>query len=217
MALPMPLAAIGLPVPESPVFPALRHATVPNLITSLSGVLGVSGLMLVVHGHLAAALGCILLAIPCDILDGWAARKLGQASSFGAELDSLADATSFCVLPAVVAASVGPGGPLGHVAAVAFALAGLWRLAYFKEAGLVTLKGRPAFVGMPTPYAAAVLLVLTVAVRTWPTTLPGPTLTIACGLLAAWMVHRAPFPKGGWAYRLMWLLLPVAAALTVWH
>lgn len=197
-------------------FPALQHLSVPNLITSASAALGLSGLAFMVHGDVRAAVTCALLAIPCDMLDGWAARKLNQSSSFGAELDSLADATSFCVLPAIIAASLGDTGVVGHGLAVLYALAGLWRLAHFKEAGLVTFRGRPAFTGMPTPYAAAVLLMIIVALRLWPVMVPQAVLPVGCGLLAAWMVHGSPFPKGGWAYRLMWLLLPLAGGLLWW-
>jgi phosphatidylglycerophosphate synthase len=41
------------------------------------------------HGYLAA--GAMLLALVTDLLDGRVARKLGQASPFGATLDSVVD------------------------------------------------------------------------------------------------------------------------------
>ena len=43
------------------------------------------------------------LAMFCDVLDGWAARKLGVAGPMGVQLDSLADVVTGGVAPAIVA------------------------------------------------------------------------------------------------------------------
>src|SRR6476646_4895242 len=48
------------------------------------------------------AAGLIFLAMVFDMLDGRAARWAKQTSQFGAELDSLCDAISFGVAPAVI-------------------------------------------------------------------------------------------------------------------
>src|SRR5436190_3395523 len=45
----------------------------------------------------------IFVGMICDVLDGRVARLTGMASSFGAELDSLADMITFGVAPAVLA------------------------------------------------------------------------------------------------------------------
>ncbi|MEC8369103.1 MAG: CDP-alcohol phosphatidyltransferase family protein, partial [Bacteroidota bacterium] len=43
------------------------------------------------------------LAMFCDVLDGWSARKLGVAGQMGVQLDSLADVVTGGVAPAMVA------------------------------------------------------------------------------------------------------------------
>ncbi len=42
-------------------------------------------------GHVSLALGLLALAAVSDVLDGWVARRLGQATSVGALVDGVAD------------------------------------------------------------------------------------------------------------------------------
>jgi CDP-diacylglycerol--serine O-phosphatidyltransferase len=197
------------------LFPPLARLTAPNLITSASVVSGTAGILLAGSGNVRGALTCGLLAIPLDLLDGWVARRLGLTSDFGAALDSLADATSFCLLPAAVLATVCDK-PAGWAAALGYALCGLWRLAHFHEAGLIQFRGREAFVGMPTPYAAALFCLAAVSAVVWPGGWAERGLPLTAICLGLMMIAGAPFPKGGWHYRLMWVLLP-AAMLALWR
>src|SRR5688572_24251937 len=48
----------------------------------------------------------VFIGMICDVLDGRVARLTGAASTFGAELDSLADVVTFGVTPALLAKSV---------------------------------------------------------------------------------------------------------------
>ncbi|HEY9856025.1 MAG TPA: CDP-alcohol phosphatidyltransferase family protein [Stenomitos sp.] len=197
-------------------FPPLAHVNPPNLVTSTSVALAFWGLMLLSTGRPEGALLCGLLTIPCDLVDGALARRLGLQSSFGAALDSLADAVSFCLLPAAVAHGVGLSAGFQQGLLLLYVLAGVWRLAHFEAAGLIQWRGRPAFVGVPTPYAASVLYLLAcLALR-----VPGePTrflLTVGVLLLALAMVSGLPFRKGGWHYHVMWALLPLGAVVACW-
>jgi CDP-diacylglycerol--glycerol-3-phosphate 3-phosphatidyltransferase len=64
----------------------------PNLITASRGALGpVCAWLVVVHGANRWAFWVFLLAICTDLLDGWAARRLGAISSTGKWLDGLSD------------------------------------------------------------------------------------------------------------------------------
>ncbi len=76
--------------------------TVPNLITLLNLVCGVFGIALMIQERTVEASMLIVLAGVMDVLDGWVARKLGQTSSIGKDLDSLADLVSFGVLPGLL-------------------------------------------------------------------------------------------------------------------
>lgn len=79
---------------------------IPNLITCLNATSGSVAVLLAFHGHLSAAAVAILLAMIFDFFDGFAARLLHVASPLGKELDSLADAISFGLAPAVLAHSL---------------------------------------------------------------------------------------------------------------
>ena len=68
----------------------LRH--VPNLITASRGALGpVCAWWVVAYGAHHAAFWLFLFAICTDLLDGFAARRLGATSSTGKWLDGLSD------------------------------------------------------------------------------------------------------------------------------
>lgn len=203
----------GSPVRANGWFPPLRHVNPPNLVTSASVALGFGGILLMSHGRPELAMLCALLTLPCDLLDGLLARKLGLQSSFGAALDSLADAISFCLLPAVLAHGLGMRHPLHLLLLFAYVLAGIWRLAHFEQAGLVQWRGRPAFQGVPTPYAASLVFLIACAVLRWPGALTEMVLACGMGLLALGMVSSLPFPKGGWHYHVMWALLPIGLLL----
>lgn len=75
---------------------------IPNTITSLNLLCGVSGVLCCVHGNVAAAFYFMLAAAVFDFCDGLAARMLGAYSDMGKELDSISDVVSFGVLPAVM-------------------------------------------------------------------------------------------------------------------
>src|SRR5690606_5370424 len=111
--------------------PPLEHLNWPNLITSLSIILGLCGILLAASGDVRGALLCGICAIPCDLLDGLVARKLGQFSPIGGVLDSFADIVSFCLLPAVLGHAIGITGVAGYALSIAYVLAGIWRLAHF--------------------------------------------------------------------------------------
>ncbi|MCU0241575.1 MAG: CDP-diacylglycerol--serine O-phosphatidyltransferase [Vicinamibacteria bacterium] len=96
----------------------------------------------------------IMGAIVLDVLDGRIARMTGTASDFGAELDSLADAVSFGVAPAMLVYTWGfsPVAPAGWLVAFLFTMSGVLRLARFN----VQRKSHDKrfFVGLPIPGAA---------------------------------------------------------------
>ena len=120
------------------------------MITSGSVFCGVASLVMTYRGNLIPAAALICFAVFFDIMDGRVARSLGGSSSFGEELDSLADAISFGVAPAFlmyVAYIDVQGGVFGVFAASFFALCGVLRLARFN----VTHVPAGPFQGLPIP------------------------------------------------------------------
>ena len=63
----------------------------PNALTLSRPALGAVAWGLIAYEKYAAALGVFLVAALTDALDGWLARKLGQASAIGRALDPLVD------------------------------------------------------------------------------------------------------------------------------
>jgi CDP-diacylglycerol--serine O-phosphatidyltransferase len=97
----------GYPVARRPGFRRLRNglplrAVAPNAVTALALCSGLSGVRFAIGGQWQAAVTMILVAGVLDGLDGRVARMLHGESRFGAELDSLSDAISFGVAPALI-------------------------------------------------------------------------------------------------------------------
>lgn len=193
------------------LFPVVAHAGLANVITATGALLGLAGILLAARGAAFAAIACGALALPCDVLDGWVARRTGTTSAFGAQLDTLADATSFAVLPAATALALGvPAWVL--VPAASYAMAGLLRLARFGVVGLSSAGGVDRFEGMPSSVSAG-LFQTAAAVGAW---LPAPAraalLATAYATLALLMISSVPFPKRGLLARAMWGIVPLAVA-----
>lgn len=134
------------------------RALVPNAITAAALCVGLTGIRFAIAGDFEKSVLAVILAGLLDGIDGRAARLLKAQSRFGAELDSLADAISFGVAPALIVYlwTLQYLPSLGWIAALAFAICCVLRLARFnaridlpdqphKMAGFLT--GVPAPVG----------------------------------------------------------------------
>ncbi len=156
-------------------------AALPNLLTlgnAFCGLLAISkaidALVLssensaLFYGKLETACWLILLGMVFDALDGRVARMTGGASQFGAELDSFSDALTFGCAPALLAKVLlehegpiqgFPGHPRLHfLAAAAFALMAILRLARFNLEIAPSERAHRQFRGLPSPAAAGVVV-----------------------------------------------------------
>ena len=97
----------------------------------------------------------VYLAMLFDMLDGRAARWAKQTSEFGAQLDSLCDAISFGVAPAMILVRFSPAfhPRLLWVIAVLFVVCAILRLARF-NVETDEEDTHEAFSGLPSPAAA---------------------------------------------------------------
>ncbi|HLP12452.1 MAG TPA: CDP-alcohol phosphatidyltransferase family protein [Flavobacteriales bacterium] len=77
-------------------------AFIPNLFTLGNLFCGCLGIIYAFNNRLDAAFYMVLLAAFLDFFDGFFARLLNVSGELGKQLDSLADAVSFGVLPAIV-------------------------------------------------------------------------------------------------------------------
>ena len=71
----------------------------PSIITLANLFLGFLSILYIQFGEYIFACHLILIAALLDSFDGKLARKIGVTSSFGKEIDSLADVVSFCLAP----------------------------------------------------------------------------------------------------------------------
>ena len=124
---------------------------VPNLLSLLNGLFGGVAIWLISGGvaHLETATTVLLLgSIPCDMLDGFAARKLDAKSAIGADLDSLADIVSFGVAPALMTvAALSRAGFFFPPLALLIIPFSVYRLAKFNHDD----RQKESFLGLPTP------------------------------------------------------------------
>jgi CDP-diacylglycerol--serine O-phosphatidyltransferase len=167
------------------------------------------------------AAAAVMLAFVFDGLDGWAARKVGVSGELGVQLDSLADAITFGVVPGfmwmqlAMWMNTGYSWPALPVLGWAVTLASVYRLARFNS----DMKDYPGFLGMPTPANTAFVLGLLYAADSGLLPLhPGVYLAAL-----AWSVYslNAPFTvaslkdlPSGWlprGFRLAWLAISLAA------
>ncbi len=140
----------------------LKHTgavTVPSLFTLGNLACGFFSILAASKGNFAQAGWLILFAMVFDMFDGRIARMLGGESSFGVEMDSLADAVSFCAAPAFLmyffVLHLQPlwGAPIACV----YTCFGVLRLAKFNAMAYAGEGSKKYFSGLPTPAAAAIL------------------------------------------------------------
>lgn len=131
----------------------------PFFFTFANAALGLLSILQALEASYVTAAYCILLAAFMDSCDGRIARALGLTSTIGMELDSLCDAISFCLAPAVLlySFSLHEFGMLGLAAVTLYLCAGLFRLARFNT---MSDCYQGFFLGLPTPIAAFVLICL---------------------------------------------------------
>lgn len=181
-----------------------------NACTLASLMLGINAIFVAMQGEVRIAALLLIACVAFDGLDGALARKLGVASPFGAQMDSLADMCSFgLAAPMVVYASLAGSvpKPAAALACALVAACAAIRLARFN----VSPKDGRFFCGVPTTMAAMVLALAVVI------DLPVPAVVQVAGvaLLAFAMVSSFPYAKLARLVKLPpWLwLAPVIGAL----
>lgn len=135
----------------------------PNAITALALCSGLTAIRFAIAGDWEAAVLMIMLAGVLDGIDGRVARALRGESRFGAELDSLSDAISFGVSPALIVYlwSLQNVPRLGWIAALVYAVFCALRLARFNaqiDVAVQPHKSAGFLTGVPAPAGAGLAL-----------------------------------------------------------
>lgn len=133
----------------------------------------------------------IIFAAILDTLDGRIARLTKTSSDFGKELDSLADAISFGVVPSIILYnySLKEMGRAGILLTFLYLTCGIIRLARFNT--LLPNISKAYFVGLPIP-ASASFIALSLILE-----VPGNSfiLPVAVLVLSYLMVSTLPYPS----------------------
>ncbi len=177
--------------PRRPVRGIPLRAVVPNAITALALCSGLSGVRFAIAGEWERAVTMILIAGVLDGLDGRVARMLRGESRFGAELDSLADAISFGVAPALILYlwSLQFAPRIGWICVLMLAVFCALRLARFNaqiDADEQPRKSAGYLTGVPAP-AGAGLALLPLFVWLW----SEEPIARAAWLVAPWTAAMA--------------------------
>jgi CDP-diacylglycerol--serine O-phosphatidyltransferase len=134
-------------------------SVIPHVFTFVNAFFGFLAIIFCIESQVMAAAYCIVCATVMDGIDGRLARAFKTVSVFGKELDSLCDAVSFCVAPAVLVYCFSPQVvPIFTVVIVGLYLAaGLFRLARFNTVATSTSS---FFRGLPVTVAAFCIALL---------------------------------------------------------
>lgn len=176
----------------------------PSTFTLGNLFFGVWAIVAAYNRNFVAAAWYVVFAAVLDMLDGRIARLSKTGTRFGAELDSLVDAISFGVAPAMIMyfLEFSTAGRFAWVICYAYVVGAVLRLARYN----VQTHGKPEggnwFTGLPSPAAAMTL-------ATWypfsqttfyrdvlaPMNLPQPGLTVLIVLAAVLMVSNVKYPR----------------------
>jgi CDP-diacylglycerol--serine O-phosphatidyltransferase len=187
---------------------------VANGCTVASLLLGMSAVFFGLAGEFRFAAVALLACVVLDGFDGGLARRFGVASPFGAQMDSLADLSSFGVATAIVVYQwlvfEGAHPAAAGASCALIAVCAAIRLARFN----VSPKDGRYFCGVPTTMTAAVLAI---------NILVGPDLPVyvqvgAVAVYALAMVTSFPYAKLVRVLHLppwMWIVPAVGAYISV--
>jgi CDP-diacylglycerol---serine O-phosphatidyltransferase len=195
----------------TPVRPKLQRGViiVPSALTLGNLFFGVWAIVSATRGEYERAAWLIVFAAIADTLDGRVARVTRTGSRFGEELDSLVDAISFGVAPALIIFHLFLiDGAWGWIAAFFYVSSAVVRLARFnvEQAG----HAKVSFHGLPSPAAGLTLATFYPFSQTplfdaylgairWPEFMIG--LMIVLGLLMMSHVLYPVLPKFGFRTR----------------
>ena len=129
----------------------------PNAFTAAALCSAFYGIIQAMNGQFATAALAVFLSMILDGMDGRVARLTHTQSEFGVQMDSLADAVSFGIAPALIVYEYALSGlgKLGWATAFIYALCAILRLARFNcNVGVVS---KNYFQGLPSPAAAALV------------------------------------------------------------
>ncbi|MFA6923232.1 MAG: CDP-diacylglycerol--serine O-phosphatidyltransferase [Bacteroidales bacterium] len=136
---------------------------IANAVTCINIVCGCFAVISLINRELWMASYFVYLAMVFDFIDGFVARALNAKSEFGKQLDSLADAISFGLVPGIlmyrlifISISIGNINISPYFSCFGFIITvfSLLRLAKFN----LDIRQKEYFIGLPTPASALFIM-----------------------------------------------------------
>ncbi len=135
------------------------------LLTYVGIAFAVIGICMAFRDELAISMVCLIIAGFCDMTDGTVARSFKNRTedekTFGIQMDSLADAASFVILPVAISLGMGNDDAVSMAIYVLYVLAGLIRLGYFNV--LASKSEIKYYTGLPVTVASLVFPLIWIA------------------------------------------------------
>lgn len=141
-----------------------RH--IPNTLTLLNLLSGTVGIIFVLDGNIYSGAYFVLISAALDFLDGFVARLLKVQGELGKQLDSLADAISFGLLPGIVLFAMSrSAAEVNWITYLTLSVPvfSAYRLAKFN----LDTRQSDRFIGLPTPANALLITTLPFLATTW--------------------------------------------------
>lgn len=184
------------------------------LLTYMGVLFAVLGICMVFRGDLVWSVVFLILAGCCDMFDGTVARacawRTDEEKAFGIQMDSLADVTSFLILPVTIYLGIGNVDAVSIAICVFFVLTGLIRLGCFNVAA--SKSAVEVYTGLPVSVAAVCIPLLWLAHLYMDAFWTEVFFDIAMLLMALLFVARIRIKKPG---RIAMMLMASAAAVAI--
>ena len=146
------------------------------ILTYMSLVSAMAGMFLSSNARFTPAVICLVVCGICDAFDGTVARskkdRTEEEKAFGIQIDSLCDAVSFGVFPALLCYHLGMKGIVGMMILCLYCLCGVIRLGFFNvcEAQRQQTEGgcNKVYRGLPITTASMILPLVYMARNSMP-------------------------------------------------
>ncbi len=145
--------------------PVIGFYDLSVLLTYVGIAFAVIGICMAFRGELAISMVCLIISGFCDMTDGTVARSFKNRTedekTFGIQIDSLADAVSFVILPVAISLGIGNDDPVSIAIYAFYVLAGLIRLGYFNV--LASRSEVKYYTGLPVTTVSSIFPVIWIA------------------------------------------------------
>ncbi|MBO4763968.1 MAG: CDP-alcohol phosphatidyltransferase family protein [Candidatus Methanomethylophilaceae archaeon] len=135
------------------------------LLTYVGIAFAVIGICMAFRGELAISMVCLIISGFCDMTDGTVAHSFKNRTedekTFGIQIESLADAVSFVILPVAISLGIGNDDPASIAIYAFYVLAGLIRLGYFNV--LASRSEVKYYTGLPVTTVSSIFPVIWIA------------------------------------------------------